>query len=155
MNTSESSGTATQGDQQHGPLWTPPDRNRVLSRAFTGGDPRSVLYHPAGMYMWDAWMVHHQGVTHAFHLMLPRSPTGVDVERLPMGHATSTDLISWQRQPSVLPPGPPGSLDDMQHWTGDALVFDDQLFLHYTARASREQGLVQRTMLARTRYLVT
>src|SRR5262245_47998738 len=109
---------------------------------------RTSLYHPAGMRMWDTWMLHRDGVTHAFHLMTPRA-RGADTERLPLGHATSSDLLHWTEEPAILPPGRPGGPDDMQHWTGDAIEHDGEVFLFYTGRSTRERGLVQRTMLAR------
>ncbi len=88
---------------------------------------RPYLYHPAGMRMWDAWMLHDQGVTHAFHLMAPDSLDPATTERMPMGHATSSDLLHWTELPSILPPGPASGPDDMQHWTGDAVAHEGEI----------------------------
>jgi len=49
-----------------------------------------------------------------------------------------------------MPPASAGALDDMQHWTGDVVEHDGKVYLFYTARSSREDGLVQRIMTAQS-----
>jgi len=108
-----------------------------------------VDYHPKNMYHWDFWMIEHQGLVHSFHVFRLRPGTVDDPEGLNyLGHAISDDLVVWHEQPPVVPPGPAGSLDDMKHWTGDVIEKDSLFYLYYTGRSSREQGRIQRTMLA-------
>jgi len=113
-------------------------------------------YHPQGLYVWDSWYVHHEGLTHCFHLQQPRPdgpPTGVlagefAAERGAIGHAVSRDLVEWQTLPTALSRGDPGGIDDYDLWTGCTVVHDGRFYLFYTARSSRERGCVERIALA-------
>ena len=105
-------------------------------------------FHPTDAYVWDVWMIAAGDEVHAFHLAAPRPGRTDPVESMPLAHAVSTNALEWREEPPALAPGPPGSLDDMQHWTGDVVEKDGVYYLFYTGRSSRENGLVQRTMLA-------
>jgi beta-fructofuranosidase len=106
-------------------------------------------YHPKNMYHWDFWMIERESRLHSFHLFRLRPGAVIDPVKLEwLGHAVSDDLINWHEEPMVIPPGPPGSLDDMKHYTGDVVEKDGLYYLFYTGRSSREEGRVQRTMLA-------
>ena len=109
----------------------------------------SMNYHPKNMYHWDFWMIEKDGEVHSFNLFRLRPGAIADPHGLDwLGHAVSDDLITWRQEPNVIPPGPAGSLDDMKHWTGHIIEKEGLYYLYYTGRSSREEGRVQRTMLA-------
>lgn len=113
-------------------------------------------YHPQGLMVWDSWYLHHEGRTHCFHLQQVRkgeTPPGVlerefALESGAIGHAVSDDLVSWETLSTALYPGPRGSYDDYDLWTGCTVFHDGRFYLFYTARSSREKGSVERIALA-------
>lgn len=106
-------------------------------------------FHPRNMYHWDFWMIEREGTVHSFHLFRPRPGAEEDPDAIDwLGHATSTDLLAWEEQPRVIPPGPPDSFDDMKHWTGHLVERNGLYYMFYTGRSRIEGGRVQRTMLA-------
>lgn len=119
-------------------------------------------YHPEGIFVWDTWYFHHEGVSHCIHLQQLRrgeTPAGVleeefSAERGALGHATSTDLFAWKTQPTALYRGAPGSYDDYDLWTGCVVRAGETFFLFYTARSSRERGSINRIALATSRDTV-
>lgn len=118
-------------------------------------EPTDFGYRPAGMKMWDPWFVEARGLVHMFHLqrLAPgskRSPLEADH----IGHAVSRDLIHWTEQPLTVGPGEKGGMEDMQPWTGCAVVHEGLFHLFYTMRSSREDGRNQRIGLATSRDLV-
>lgn len=119
-------------------------------------------YHPEGIFIWDSWYFHHEGLSHCLHLQQLRpgeTPPGVledefAAERGAIGHATSTDLISWQTQPTALYRGAPGSYDDCDLWTGCVFQAEETSYLYYTARSSREKATINRIALATSKDTV-
>lgn len=111
-------------------------------------------YHPKGMQMWDAWYWQKNGEVHVFHLqrLRPGSQRS-EFEADSIGHAVSRDLVDWEEKPIVLSPGEPGSLDDMCLFTGCTFENNNQYYMYYTMRCSREQGKMQRMGLATSRDL--
>lgn len=108
-----------------------------------------VNYHPRHMYHWDFWMIERDGRVHSFYLFRLRPGEIADPERLEwIGHAVSDDLVTWIEEPLVIPSGPHGTIDDTKHWTGHIIEKDGLYYMFYTGRTSREDGKVQRTMLA-------
>ena len=113
-------------------------------------------YHPLGLHVWDTWYLHHEGLTHCFHLQQVRKdgpPAGVladefAAERGAIGHAVSRDLVTWETLPTALYRGAPGSYDDHDLWTGCTVFHEGTFYLFYTARSSREKGCVERIALA-------
>lgn len=84
---------------------------------------------------------------HLFHLTLPNH----DVVQ----HAVSADGLAWRALPAALRTGDPGDCDDDQIWT--ASVTPDPAggyVMLYTALRRDDDGMVQRTGLARSRDLL-
>lgn len=112
-------------------------------------------YRPEGMVMWDTWFVEDRGQVHLFHLQrLAPGSTRSAWEADHVGHAISRDLMHWTEQPLTVGPGQAGGLDDMQPWTGCAVVCDGVFHLFYTMRSSREEARCQRIGLATSRDLM-
>jgi len=121
----------------------------------TGTAPIQFGYRPEGMTMWDPWFVAHEGQVHLFHLqrLAGRSKrTAAEADHI--GHATSRDLIHWTEQPLTVGPGEKGGMEDMQPWTGCAVVKDGVFHLFYTMRSSRDDARNQHIGLATSRDLV-
>src|SRR5689334_413654 len=79
----------------------------------------SLDYRPRGMSMWDPWYLEHQGMVHMFYLQrLAKDSNRPQPEEDWLGHAVSPDLIHWTEHALALPPNAPGTLDDLQPWTG-------------------------------------
>ena len=78
--------------------------------------PRLTAYGGVG----DTWFVQCEGLTHVFY----NGDGGY-------GHATSQDLIHWQRQPTALHSGPRGSYDDGELWSGCAVENQGLIHLFY------------------------
>lgn len=118
--------------------------------------PPQLDYHPQGMSMWDAWFVTKGNEVHAFHLQrLAPGSTRPQSEADSLGHAVSRDLLHWQEQPVALPPGPPGSLDDSQPYTGCTIEHAGAYYMFYTMRQAADGGRRQRLGLATSRDLTT
>jgi beta-fructofuranosidase len=94
-------------------------------------------------------MIQEGEVLHSFYLSRPRPGAEDDPDAIDwIGHAISRDLINWDEQAPAIPPGPPGSLDDMKPWTGHIFKSKNVYYLYYTGRSRAENGGIQRTMLA-------
>jgi len=108
-----------------------------------------LSYCPSGMNFWDLWFAEHRGTVHMFYQqgLAPGSHCAPNLGDY-IGHAESNDLITWRELPPALGPGPEPGLEDMWPWTGCAIAREDQCYMFYTMRASREQGRLERTGLA-------
>jgi sucrose-6-phosphate hydrolase SacC (GH32 family) len=82
-------------------------------------------YRPDGMMMWDTWFVEDRGQVHMFHLqrLAPGSKRSA-LEADHIGRAVSRDLIHWTEQPLTVGPSVAGGLDDLQPWTGCAVMHE-------------------------------
>lgn len=112
-------------------------------------------YRPNGMSMWDTWYLVHEGKVHAYYLQR-QSP---ESDRAPgeedwLGHAVSDDLVRWTELRLALGPGEPGSLDELQPWTGCAVEHDGKAYLYYTMRSRPVNGMAQHTGAALSDDLV-
>ncbi len=107
------------------------------------------MYVPNDHYLWDFWLLRHDGVYHLFHL---RAPRDVDPGRrhyvARVGHATSADLRTWRSEGAVLEPGPPGSWDDTAIWTGSVIQHRGRFHMLYTAIQMDGSNVIQRIGLA-------
>ena len=69
------------------------------------------LYETLGTSSWpeeawrDPWVFWNQADQHWHMLITARSKHGTEPDRGVMGHATSTDLVSWEVQPALSEPG--------------------------------------------------
>jgi beta-fructofuranosidase len=106
-------------------------------------------YHPEGLYVWDIWFFTRGDEVHLLHLQKKR-PGSTRPEEYDgaIGHAVSTDLLSWKELPPALFRGSEGSLDDLDLFTGCAIAHEENFYLFYTARMRREKGIYQRICLA-------
>ena len=106
-------------------------------------------YRPEGMSMWDMWYLETGGVAHMLHLQNLASETQrPQGDASCLGHASSTDLIHWREHPLALCPNTPGTLDDLQPWTGCIYEHGGRFYLYYTMRASADSSMGQRIGLA-------
>lgn len=106
-------------------------------------------YKPAGMEMWDAWCIAHDGKLHMLHLqyLSPDSERSAQ-EAASLGHAVTENLVHWEERPLALAPGEAGGDDDLQPWTGCVYKRGDTFYLYYTMRSSRDGATGQRIGLA-------
>ena len=107
--------------------------------------------------MHDAWYFVDEptDTVHMFHLAEPLEggPSFV-------GHAISRDLVTWERLPTALRPGPPGSWDDLRICTGSVIERDGRYWMAYSATSLNdstleEQYRVQRAGMAVSDDLIT
>lgn len=108
-----------------------------------------MLYHPQGLYVWDTWYYAFEGRLHCIHLQLLRPGSDrPEAEHGALGHAVSDDLVHWETLPPALFRGEPGSIDDSELWTGCVYQHEGKQYLYYTARSTKENGMVNRIALA-------
>ena len=109
-------------------------------------------------WIWDSWAVHDGSVYHLFFLQAPSSlgdPT-LRHAAATVGHATSTDLVTWDYHGTALGPSASG-WDDLATWTGSVARGDDGVWrLYYTAISTAGNDLKdQRIGLAESDDLFT
>jgi beta-fructofuranosidase len=108
-------------------------------------------------WIWDSWVADDGDAYHLFYLQAPRSLGDAGRRHLnaTVGHAVSTDLVSWDVLPEALGPTP-GSWDDLSIWTGSTVLGDDGVWrMFYTATSTRGYGVRdQRVGLAESDDLV-
>lgn len=104
----------------------------------------------ADRWMWDFWFAQDDGLVHVFYLQAPRSLGDPDLRHrhARLGHAVSSDLVTWEVLPDPLAAGPPGAFDDLATWTGSVIRGPDAWYLLYTGLSTRDGGRVQRIGLA-------
>ena len=92
------------------------------------------MYVPKDRYVWDFWVVSHEGRYHLFHLQAPRDLPDPELRHglASVGHAVSTDLIHWKNLGTALGPGPAGEWDDRAIWTGSVVEKDGLFYMFYT-----------------------
>ncbi len=106
-------------------------------------------YHPEGLYVWDTWYFFFEGMVHCIHLQQLRpGSTRNEIESGALGHAISKDLVTWETTPTALYRGENGSYDDCDLWTGSVIQKDEELYMFYCARSSKENGTINRIALA-------
>lgn len=97
-------------------------------------------------WVWDFWFADDGRDYHLFFLHAPKSLGDPDARHYnaSIGHATSRDLRTWERQPDALAKGPAGSFDDQATWTGSVVRGDDGVwYLFYTGATLTPEGNVQ------------
>ena len=105
-------------------------------------------------WVWDLWLAPEKvaGQWHIFFLQAPRSLVNPDLRHASatVGHATSTDLKSWEYLGTALEPGAFGAWDDRAIWTGSIVKADSGVWhMFYTGtNKSTENGFVQRIGVA-------
>lgn len=89
----------------------------------------------ADHWVWDFWHADDGDTHHLFYLHAPKSLGDPDLRHrnARVGHATSTDLTTWEDHGLVLEPGEPGSFDGSATWTGSVVRGDDGVWnMFYT-----------------------
>jgi beta-fructofuranosidase len=109
-------------------------------------------------WVWDSWYAVDRGLHHAFYLRASRALGDPERRhRYPyVGHATSTDLVTWTVLQDALAISDPPAFDDRTTWTGSVVrdpVGGWRMF--YTGSTHADDGLVQRIGWATSPDLVT
>jgi beta-fructofuranosidase len=98
-------------------------------------------------WVWDFWLAQDGDTYHLFFLRASRAlgEPGRRHMRASVGHAVSTDLLTWTQVADALVPADRPAFDDVAIWTGSVLRGPDQRWhMFYTGAGSTECGLVQR-----------
>jgi beta-fructofuranosidase len=121
-------------------------------------EDRPVTFDLTGSYVWDFWTAYDEaaGATHLFFLHAPRTLGDPDLRHWSarVGHATSTDLRTWEQLPDPLPE-PRQGLDDLATWTGCTVRGEDRWWMFTTGLSRQDEGRVQRIGAATSDDLVT
>jgi beta-fructofuranosidase len=132
-----------------GKIATGPAAPPARTEGDVSADNGHLNYHPRGLYVWDSWYFTHGDEVHVIHLQKKRPGSNrAEQDAVGLGHARSTDLLTWTELPTVLYPGPEGSVDDLDLFTGCTIFNAGTYYLYYTARKRSEQGQIQRLCLA-------
>lgn len=101
-------------------------------------------------WLWDFWLADDGHRYHLLHLQAPRNLGDPELRHfnVTFGHATSTDLWSWEHHGTVLAPATSPAWDDMAIWTGSIVATPDGWAMLYTGASEAEDGLIQRIGLA-------
>ena len=109
-------------------------------------------------WIWDSWVVRDGATYHLFFLQAPSALGDPSLRhaRATIGHATSTDLLSWDHHGLAFAPSDHG-WDDLATWTGSVVRGDDGTWrMFYTALSTAGHGLRdQRIGLAESDDLYT
>jgi beta-fructofuranosidase len=103
-------------------------------------------------WIWDSWVADDGDRYHLFFLQAPRSLGDPELRHLSatVGHATSTDLVSWDYHGPCLTPAETG-FDDLAIWTGSVVRAEDGWWMFYTAISTAGHGMLdQRIGAARS-----
>ena len=98
-------------------------------------------------WIWDSWYVRDGDLWHGFFLQADKALKDPDLRHVNVtqGHATSTDLKTWEHKGTMLAPAAAPAWDDYTTWTGSVVQGDDGLWhLFYTGTSRAEDGLKQR-----------
>jgi len=111
-------------------------------------------------WVWDFWIAQDPatGTYHAFFLFASKALHHPDRRHLraAVGHATSTDLVRWERVPDALLRGDAPDFDQTATWTGSVIQGPDgRWFMFYTGTTDRAGTLVQRIGVATSADLLT
>jgi len=101
-------------------------------------------------WIWDFWIAQAENSYHIFYLQAPKAlgDPALRHKTATIGHALSSDLISWTVLEDALGPGSAGSWDDLATWTGSVVDHDGLWYMLYTGVSTVEKGLIQRIGLA-------
>jgi beta-fructofuranosidase len=112
------------------------------------------MYHAHGEYVTDFCIVRRAGMYHLFHIRGERWTWPLGYREIDLGHAISSDLCHWTRQPPVLGPGAAGAWEEMGTWAPDIIEVDGVYYLFYTgsdAQNNQALGLATSTDLVEWR----
>lgn len=102
-------------------------------------------------WTWDFWLADTGTTYHLYFLRASRALLAPDRrhKRASVGHATSTDLLTWTLQADALVPGDEPGWDDLATWTGSVVQAPDGAWhMFYTGATRAEAGRIQRIGVA-------
>ena len=111
---------------------------RVIDESRAGQDPDYPRFHvapPVGRLNDPNGLVVIDGVYHVFYQFGPFFPRE---KAIYWGHASSTDLVSWNVHAPAIPPS--DWYDRNGVYSGGAVVRDGLVWLHYTGNVKDDQG---------------
>lgn len=86
-------------------------------------------------WVWDFWLADDGRSYHLFYLHAPHGLGNPDLRHrnARIGHATSTDLVTWRDHGRIFDAGAAGAFDDTANWTGSVVrAPDGRWMLYYT-----------------------
>lgn len=98
-------------------------------------------------WIWDSWYARDGDTWHAYFLQADKSIGDPDLRHwnVTQGHATSSDLISWEHLGTTFSPSKTPAWDDYTTWTGCVIKDDSNTWhLFYTGTSRAEDGMYQR-----------
>lgn len=101
------------------------------------------MFDLADSYVWDFWFADDGDRYHLFFLYASRALHDPEDRhyRASVGHAVSTDLVSWERVADALVRGGADDFDALATWTGSTVRGEDGTwFLFYTGSRLAEDG---------------
>lgn len=117
------------------------------------------MFDLADSYVWDFWFADDGDTHHLFFLYASRALHDPEDRhyRASVGHAVSTDLVSWERVADALVRGGTDDFDALATWTGSVVRHEDGTwFLFYTGSRLDDDGRnVQRVGYATSTDLFT
>lgn len=110
----------------------------------------------ADSWVWDSWLAFDGKLHHIFYLKASRGLLNSARRHWHayIGHATSTDLVTWKVHPDVLAMSDSPAWDSWTTWTG-SVVKDSEgtWWMFYTGTSREEDGKVQRIGAATSKDL--
>ena len=94
-------------------------------------------------WVWDSWLVDDGSMYHLFFLYASRALRDPQARhyRASVGHAVSTDLVTWERVVDALVRSDAPAFDDLATWTGSIVRHPDgRWFLFYTGASLDPSG---------------
>ncbi len=94
-----------------------------------------VAFSLADHWVWDFWLADDGDRYHMFYLHAPKALGNPDLRHrnARIGHASSTDLVTWSNHGRIFDVGPVGSFDSTANWTGSVVRGPDGRWrLYYT-----------------------
>lgn len=117
------------------------------------------MFDLADSYVWDFWFADDGDAYHLFFLYASRALHDPEDRhyRASVGHAVSTDLVSWKRVADAIVRGEADDFDALATWTGSTVRREDGTwFLFYTGSRLGDDGRnVQRIGFATSDDLYT
>lgn len=108
-------------------------------------------------WVWDFWLAADDDLFHMFYLQTPKSIGDPNLRHwnVSIGHALSSDLVTWEPTVNALGPGSDGAWDSKATWTGSVVRDGTRWLMFYTGSSTDEDGRVQRIGLATSEDLTS
>ena len=93
------------------------------------------MYSEPGKYACDFCVVEKGDIFHLFHIRgdreRPEAASLLDWQQADIGHATSSDLVSWRPHEPIIPVGPPGSFDKKKVYAPHVVKRKETYYMFY------------------------